>query len=250
MKKKLATKITELGLSEKEAAVYIALLSGGEMTADDVSKESHLNRSTTYVQLKSLMSMGLVSTYKLGKKTFFAAESPRNLERILNKKIEKIEQQRTEIKSLVPDLIRLFGSATDRPTVRIFEGKEGLTSMRNEMLEEKPELMRMITSIGQLGKIFSPEELRIFTQKRKQLGIKDKIIYFLDESKESYQPYDHQQLKRVTQKQLPFGSDLYIYNDSVSFASTDSAIVGVSISNKDIAKTCTALFEGVWNSDN
>ena len=247
MKKKLMDKLAEFGLTEKEARVYISLLSGSEMTADQLAKEADMNRSTTYLQIKSLQQKGLVSEYKLGKKTLFASESPSNLERLLQSKLEQIEQQRQEIRNVVPELLKLYGSATDRPTVRIFEGKEGMTSMRNEILEEQPKLILAVTSIEQMRRIYSPTELQQFTDRREKLGIDTKVFYLTSEAEKALTPFKHQKLKEVTKDQLPFGSDIYIYNDSVSFASTAGGVVGVTIVNRDIAETCRAMFEAVWN---
>ena len=60
--------LQQIGLSEKEARVYIAALSLGPATADQLAKQTGINRSTTYVHIKSLMAMGLMSTYEEGKK--------------------------------------------------------------------------------------------------------------------------------------------------------------------------------------
>lgn len=249
MLKQLNEKLIQFGLTNKEAVVYTAMLVGGEMTAEDISKQAKLNRSTTYVQLKQLMEDGLASTFKRGKKTFFAAESPRNLERIINKKSEVIEKQKADVMLLVPELLRVYGTGGERPVVRVFEGKEGLTTMRYEMLNSKPEDVRIITSIDQMRKIFSPDELAAFSELRESMKIKSRVLYFI-ELEENVTPFKFQELKRVTKDQLPFGADMYIYGDSVSYATTEQSVTGVTITNKDVANTMRALFESSWNSIN
>jgi len=72
--------LQDLGLSEKEARVYLAALELGQTTADKLAKHAKVNRSTTYVQLESLMKVGLMSTHEERKKTVFAPESPELLE--------------------------------------------------------------------------------------------------------------------------------------------------------------------------
>ncbi|MBI4087815.1 TrmB family transcriptional regulator, partial [Candidatus Kaiserbacteria bacterium] len=66
--------LEDLGLSEKEARVYLAALELGQNTAERIAKQASVNRSTTYVQLDSLMKMGLISTHEEDKKTLFAPE--------------------------------------------------------------------------------------------------------------------------------------------------------------------------------
>jgi sugar-specific transcriptional regulator TrmB len=69
--------LIKLGLSEKEAAVYLATLELGEDTALNIAEKSQVNRTTTYVILEKLMKLGLASTVERGKKTVFVAEDPR-----------------------------------------------------------------------------------------------------------------------------------------------------------------------------
>ena len=80
---KMLKELQEIGLSEKESRVYLASLELGPATAERLSTQAKVNRSTTYVQLESLMKSGLVTTYEEGKKTFFSPESPELLKRLL-----------------------------------------------------------------------------------------------------------------------------------------------------------------------
>lgn len=238
-------KLIAFGLSEKEANVYLALLNAGKGTADQIAKMTKLNRSTTYVQIKTLMDMGMATTYKLGKKTYFSAESPTYIERLIDRRAATIEHQRSEAKQLLPELMKIFSSTGERPVVRIFEGKEGLVSMRNEMLELPLKEILFITSIDQLGELFTYEELYDFSMRREAKKIRSKAIYYRKEG-ESYTPYPYQELRRVRKEELPFGADVYIYGDQVSFASTAEAVVGVTISSPDIAESVRAMFLSLW----
>lgn len=243
----MINKLVALGLTDKEAEVYLTLLKSGDATADQLAKSAKLNRSTTYVQIKQLTEYGLVSTFKRGKKTFFAAESPNNLVRILEQKKQQITAQEAEVSQLVPELLKLFGSSVDRPTVRVFEGKEGLISMRNSILEEKPENILTVIRYNQMQKVFTGEELSQFTKKRQSLGIESWVMYSFEDG-EDFKPFPLQKLKRIKSEDLPFGSDMYIYNDTVAFASTSEQIVGVTVKNPDIATTMRGIFLSLWHA--
>ncbi len=247
MTKILTEKLTEVGLTDKESTVYVCLLSGGEMTADQLAKLSKLNRSTAYVQIKHLSERGLVSTFKRGKKTYFVAESPSNLIRVIAQKKQEMELQESEVALLVPELLKIFGSTVERPTVRVFEGKEGLTSMRNNILEKKPAKLFMITAYNQMTKVFTTEELTAFTKKREQAKIESHVLYTL-ESGNDFKAFPFQKLKRIKNKDLTVGSDIYIYGDTVSFASAKDHIVGLTVVNRDIAASMRFLFQGIWDT--
>ncbi len=58
MLKEYRQQIIDLGLSEKEADIYLTLLSMGSSTIDALAKETKIKRSTVYVQLKTLLKKG------------------------------------------------------------------------------------------------------------------------------------------------------------------------------------------------
>ena len=53
----------KLGLSEKEAAVYLSLLEHGASSVRNLAVLAGLNRGTTYDILKKLQELGLASFY-------------------------------------------------------------------------------------------------------------------------------------------------------------------------------------------
>jgi sugar-specific transcriptional regulator TrmB len=147
--------LQDIGLAEKEAKVYLAALEIGRATADQLAKQAKIVRPTTYVQLESLMKKGLMSTYQEGKKTYFAPESPELLRRLLLKQKDDLTAKERDLTSLLPDLLRQFEGAGERPVVRFFPGKEGITAVREELLKTKDKNTYVLFSYGQLRKIYS-----------------------------------------------------------------------------------------------
>lgn len=74
----LSRELSELGLSDKEAQVYITLLAKGDMSAIGVSKYLGLHRQFVYTALDSLAERGFVSRFE-GKRTKWHAQNPRRL---------------------------------------------------------------------------------------------------------------------------------------------------------------------------
>src|SRR4051812_35603168 len=103
--------LQDLGLSEKEARVYLAALEIGQATADQLAKQANIKRPTTYVQLESLMKMGLMSTYEEGKKTYFTPESPDTLKKIFESKKREFEAREQDLTAILPELVRKFEGA-------------------------------------------------------------------------------------------------------------------------------------------
>lgn len=233
-----------LGLADKEARVYLALLTMGKGTADQIAQETKLNRSTTYVQLKQLLELGLVSTFKEGKKTMFASETPNNLDRLLEKQILALESKKTQVANIIPELLNVFSTVGNRPVIRIFEGKEGLASMRSEVLRIRQREFCVITSVDEMAKNFSVKELQNFSNERARRGLKSYVLYNV--TGDDIIPLAPQELRRLPREDFPFSADIYIYGNKVSFAMTKDHIVGVVIESASLAESMRSVFWLAW----
>ena len=246
MKTNYQIQLEKFGLSSKEATVYETLLRIGSTSASHLANVTSLNRSTTYVQLKSLMNHGLVISYKQDKKTTFAAESPEKLKQLLDTKISEIKKQQEQITELLPDLAQAYLSHSVTPVIRHFQGKNGLASMRNEIFSSTDNKIRVIMNYDDLLRVFSKEELEAYSYRRKQQTIQSYIIYSYSDGVD-FTPYHYQHLKRVQDTAMFFGCDVYIYGNTVSFAAMKSEVVGVSIDQADIADGMKRLFDTYWD---
>jgi HTH-type transcriptional regulator, sugar sensing transcriptional regulator len=239
-------KLQQFGLSAKEALVYETLLKIGAKTAGELAESTRLNRSTTYVQLKTLMNTGLVTSFKVVNKTMFSAESPENLERLLNNKIIELKKRKKQITDLLPDLVQTFISHSVKPVIRHFHGKDGLAAMRDEIFSSRGDKIRMIMNYDDLRRVFTSTELKAYSDKRKKQKMESFIIYSLAEGDDFIQ-FPNQFYKRIKKGMQLFGCDVYIYGNTVSFAAMKNEVVGVSIDQRDIADTMKILFDAYWD---
>lgn len=240
--------LQDIGLSEKEAKVYLAALEIGRATADQLAKQAKIVRSTTYVQLESLMKKGLMSTYEEGKKTYFAPESPEYLKRIFELKKKEFEAKESELNEFLPELLKKFGGAGERPLVRFFLGKEGINALREETLELKEgSEIKIIYCFDTLQKVYTEQEMFAYTGKRSKRGIKVKTVYtnktgplaaddISPMSDRRFVPYD----------KMPIRSDFLIYNNKVAIMALDGPIFGIVIESKEVAQSFEVFFSILW----
>ena len=80
--------LEELGLSEAEAKVYLALLETGSTLAGPIIKKTALHRGTTYQILQRLIEKGLVSYVIKSGKRYFEATDPKHFKTLLKEKEE------------------------------------------------------------------------------------------------------------------------------------------------------------------
>lgn len=242
----LLNQLTNLGLSENEAKVYSAMLELGPATVLEISAKAGVNRPTTYVQIEALKKSGLVSTQTRGKKQLFIAESPEQLEFMLDRQKGEIEQKKEELQKILPELANLFSMAGDKPQVRFFEGKEGLLKMHSELLKSDTTEVVSFSSTDSIRKVF-PDYPKLLSPRRIQKGIRSRMIYTCQEP---IMKRREEEMLRET-KYLPpdkfiFKSDIAIYGDNISISALEGKIVGVVITHKELAESFRALFNLLW----
>ena len=118
--------LQEIGLNEKEAKVYVASLELGQGSAAEIAKKAGINRATAYFVLESLMKIGLVSASNEEKTQLFVPEDPAQLENILEKQKQEIEQRRSKLKDLIEGLSSINSASVKNPSLNIIWVKREL----------------------------------------------------------------------------------------------------------------------------
>src|SRR3990170_1200323 len=169
--------LEDLGLSEKEAKIYLACLELGESAPAEIAKHAGINRATTYVIAEKLVKDGLMSQLEKDKKTYFIAENPEQLLRLLRKQEQDIKNKEQEFQKYLPELKTIFDTAGERPKVRFFEGKEGLKAIQEDFLQSKDRHVEEIYSSDDLHNVFNEEDLKKIREVRKNKQIRTRAIY-------------------------------------------------------------------------
>ncbi len=248
--------LKKIGLSDNESKVYLALLELGSSTAQQVAEKSEVNRPTTYVQLESLMKKGLVTSFekspnnkKYKPKTFFRAEDPEYLQKLIEKEKAQIGERTRELAAALPELGRLFVSSGERPRVRFFDGVEGLKTMDEEFLKVKNKFLEGVTSIDDVQKVFPPDADN-YTQRRIKKGIRARSIY-TSKNGPVLKGTDAQMLREsryMPPEKFPFACDITVYDNSVAIASLRDKIFGIVIESKEIANSIRSLISLAWEA--
>ena len=238
--------LQDLGLSEKEAAVYMAALEIGRATAYQLAKHAKIKRPTTYVQLESLMKMGLMSTYEEDKKTYFAPESPELLKRLLTKQKDELASKEKSLSDMLPGLIQQFSSAGERPVVRFFPGKEGVAAAREEVLTTKEKKIYIIFSPEKLSQVFSQQYLDEYSDRRRALGIHSKGIYTYKEFFSHAGDDGLTERRYLSPAELPLTVDIFVFDDKIAIHSLNENMFGLIVQSVDIAKSVQFIFDFLW----
>lgn len=243
----LSQELIKLGLSDKEAKVYLASLELGYDTVLNISKKAGINRPTAYFILESLQKKGIVTTFEKDKKTYFASESPDKLVALLNKQKEDLNQKQKEFENILPEFKALYNLPTEKPTVRFFEGRQGLLSIREDFLKTTDKKIESIYCYDDIQKVFTAEENKDFTARRTAKGIKTFAIYTSINGPVK-RPSAPGERRFLPFNKFPITSDIAIYNDKVAITCLKGKLSGVIIENKEMAHTMRTLFYLAWET--
>lgn len=231
-----------LGLSEKEAKVYLAALELGKATAQIIAKKSRINRATTYFVLRSLMKLGLMSEVDDGKTTRFTAESPERMEVLLKRKEEDIKISEKLLSKVLPELRSIYNHSGNKPIVRYYDGPEGPRILREEILKKtKNDTIYSFTNFDLIQNVFTAEENKKFREQKVKQGIKTVVLYtsrgkieIADKGIESY---------RADEKECIILADIFINGDTVQISRvySDTNYGVITIEDKEIAHTIKSL---------
>ena len=232
--------LKEYGLSDNEIKVYIASLSKGTSKVNEISKKAGLLRTTTYEVLKSLVEKGLVSYAIKSKVRYFEAADPNKLVRILEEKKEKI-------KSILPELEFLKQSVTEKPTIELYEGKEGLKTILDDIIKTRPKEMLQLGSskIFEALNFYFPTWIKRRVKARIHARILQEKVQVIKELKKR----DKKELReiRFLPKNFRINTHTQIYGNKIAILTLNKEeLIGVIIENKDIVETQRSLFGELW----
>ena len=243
----MIAQLKNIGLSNNEAKVYLAMLELGPSSILEIAAKAGINRPTTYVQVESLKKMGLVSTQMKGKKQLFIAEDPSQLEFIVHEQEKLLEQRKEELGKVMPGLKEIFELAEDKPHVRFFEGIEGLQRMQDAFLSTKDKTILAIASLDDVFRVF-PQHPKAYAPRRVKKGIHSRLIYTTSQG--AFLKKDDTEMLReakyIVPEKFTFSVDMTIYDDKVAIAALKGKLSGVIIQNSEIADSFRGIFELLW----
>jgi len=241
----LTKDIEQLGLSEKEAKVYLALLELSEGDVQAIAEKAETRRPMTYVVLDSLIRKGLCSTFEKDKKAYFVAENPEKLQMLFNIKKRELENQQEQLDKIKDNLRTIYNlQGKEKPFVRFFQGKDGLLSTRSEMFEKPNDTIRTLYPLDGFEDLYTEAERKVGHEKRNEKGIFAKILYTAE--KNEIKGDQTRESLKVDDKEFPLNSDISLFNGKVRIASLNKKLSGVIIEDPEIYKTFVSLFELAW----
>jgi len=245
--------LTGAGLSEKEAKIYLATLELGSAAAVAIARKSGINRGTTYLIAENLMLRGLMSSVDRDGTRHFSSEPPAHLLARIEKESLTVNERKASLAAVLPELEALVKAGLPRPSVRYYEGLQGLETMRQILYRARRDEVLSAINLDSLRRHVSIENLRAHQRQMKTYDLGGRVLYTCSDptSEEtlsrsaSGKTHEH---RRVSHDDFPFAGEVVIFGNTVALISYSERIVGSIIDHKDFSRTMRSLYELAWKA--
>ncbi|NLZ74433.1 hypothetical protein GX917_00795 [Candidatus Falkowbacteria bacterium] len=242
--------LKNIGLTDKEAAIYLELLRIDKSSVLNLSKKTNILRTSIYPILDTLLEKGLVSEIKVGKKTYFQAEPPERIGAYIESQKIRLEEQSLLAGEYIPQLKSLSRQSGEKPIVKIYEGREGIFLANEESFgygkRDKDDIAYFIYPFDLLENLFSEQEIKKSRAQRIRKKIKSQAIYTYSKGE---RPASENSVRlKVDYKKYPIKCDVSIFKDTIKINTLSKSLSSLVIKSQDIADTLKSLFEIAFDS--
>ena len=238
----LKESLEQIDLTGKKADIYLACLEMGGATAYSIAKKVGLKRPTVYDILSQLLNEGLVyKSLKANKKYYFPADPARLL--------KKAKEKEENIKAILPELESLYNAPKIKPTIKYFEGKEGIKEMYNDSLKSLKKGDEILGYVGEGVLQHLPKFSDEYIAERVAKGIRFRGIYKKEKGILEYMAKNQEQLRTVRlldPRDFPVNNETNIYGNKIAIASYGKEMFGMIIESEEITRAQRAIFELAW----
>lgn len=242
--------LKDLGLTDGEIRVYLALLELGSSTAGKIIEKSKISSSKIYDVLNRLIDKGIVGYIIEGKTKHFKAAPPNNILNYIERKENELMQHKKEFRKIIPLLESKQKSEIKNFNAEIFEGVNGLITVFDMSRQElkKGDVAYAFGYPAYASELFD-KYWREYYKKCDKRGIIRKVIY----------DYDAWFLKKRTGRKMSYyrympkgivtPSWVLIFNDKVATVIvTPEQKVCFLVQNKEVAKSYIQYFNLLWKN--
>lgn len=242
---KLRKILEDVGFTEGESKIYLALLELGESKVGPLIKSSGISRSKVYDILDRLIAKNVVSKVEKNGIRIYQSLPPHSILNVIKKKEQELKQEEETLEKILPELSLL--QSKEKVNVVVYEGYEGFKAMIDKTIQElRSEDIYDAMGISQTTKGMTFYARRIY-EAQKIKKFKARSIF---DEKGMFKAAERK-TKWHEMKILPKGWNtpalFTIYSDIVGIhLGKDGSIISIVIKNEDIAKSFRTSFEAMW----
>jgi sugar-specific transcriptional regulator TrmB len=242
--------LREIGLTENEIKVYLALNKLGISTIGPIVEKAQITNSKIYVILDKLISKGIVSHILVNGVKHFKTAQPERLMDFLEEKKKRIEKEEEMVRSIIPRLLSEQKEGRKDREVEVYEGFNGIKTIRErtlKLLKKGDELLILGASK------FSTSQYEYYWEnyhkRRIKAGIRCRYLMYEETKEKEGKKRENWKLTQVKYLQNPSKNPMRVdvYGDYTDIAIDAVTPFVISIKSKEISDSFRDHFNLLWN---
>ncbi|TSC66409.1 MAG: transcriptional regulator TrmB [Microgenomates group bacterium Gr01-1014_80] len=237
--------LEQLGLSKKEAQIYVFLLYSGPSTPTEIANGTGIKRPNIYEYVGNLEKQGLVHYQLINKRKLIVASPPEKI-------TELIEEKLNLAKQLVPTLAQRVGDSF-QSKITFYKGKKAMQELFKDALFCQQKEIFYQWSPEDMNKILDKKVIEEFIKVRLKKGIKIRSLRPAEKESFYQNETDNEFGKKMTEvayisPEYSFSLSYAIYDDKAAFYSSQKESYGFLVESKEFAEVQRMLYQIAWNN--
>ncbi|MCK5630666.1 MAG: hypothetical protein KAI26_08650 [Nanoarchaeota archaeon] len=240
--------LEEIGFTQGEIKVYLALIELGESTIGLLAKKSRITPAKVYPILDKLKEKGLITSVIKSRTNHFQAFNPNRILNYLGEKEKNISVQKKEIKEFIPQLLTQQKKEAEQYAV-VYEGFNGIKTLYEEILEYLEGKNEDFIGFT-LGDEFQSKQANIFFKnydaKRKSKGIKTRLLALQHQKKFLKKEYGKNKNIEIRYLNHAAPTGVIIFDDKVATLLWKDIPTAFVIHSKQNSNAYRKFFDDMW----
>lgn len=244
--------LREIGLTPKEAKMYLALLSMGVQSASVLAGRLGVGRSTAQFLAESLVKKEFAYKKIRQKITYYEALEPQKLPEVLARQkagyLAHLEEKNRKLNQVLPALEAVTRQAPEETRVSFFDGVQGVKKVYEDALTSTQTIRTFVSLQNRESHL--PNYFPHYYERRTKKGVRVRAIYpdtpFGQESKRHAAEY-LREAKLIDPTRYTWEPEIQFYDNKVTIASFREQI-GIIIESEVVAQAMKALFDLAWDN--
>jgi sugar-specific transcriptional regulator TrmB len=244
--KGLQDKLISFGLTDKEALIYMVLLSRKDVGVSKLSQASGIHRQLIYNALDGLERLGLANHAIQNGRKKFNAVTPTRL-------VSLIDEKKLDVQAVSKELQTHFAGVYDQ-AFEVYQGDSAFMAHQVELIKNAPDgtVLDVISGPNELyGETF--RKLGYWDEYHRIRKEKNLLLRYLGaESQREWlkgrevteTPFEY----RVLPGHAIGKMSIEIRSDNITFASYGKVLLDFTLYNKEIAESYREFFNTLWQT--
>jgi sugar-specific transcriptional regulator TrmB len=237
--------LEEIGLTDSEIKVYLALLELGSSKKGPIVKKAGITSSKIYEVIDKLIERGLASYVVKDKVKYFNAAPPSRIKDYLKEKEAKLKEQENELDKLLPSLELKQKLKEKKTDAEVYRGWRGIQTIYNDLLESLKRGEQYYIMGASRG--LDTKKVKSFYTRFNEKSIKKKLkanIIFNENARGNVPNAEKTGKVKYLDQTTP--SEILVYKNKTAIVLLEKEPLIILIRGESIAKSFKAYFDVMW----